>query len=297
MFVRDNNFTPQDVTALGSYANAGVNGSGQYVIDAGGENQQGLVFNDGGFHGFGTHTIGFNYDTDYRGVFPLGLIFVLPNGSYYIIGHWENYLYHNLYSSKDNYAAGALLTDVVFKNFVGAEKWFRVGANKITVTVEETNNFWQKKIVGLANESLAFEILLGSETYPFESYVFGMDLYAAKVTYNKYSYDGAAAALPDVSGIIGKSIYLDLYSNNESGSINGIVTEGLSGQPKLPLITNVALHERMTHRLIAITRSNADGSYTFTGVDSNLEYYATALHPTRKYNAVIQDGLRSGMPL
>ena len=81
MFVRDNNFTPQDVTALGSYANAGVNGSGQYVIDAGGENQQGLVFNDGGFHGFGTHTIGFNYDTDYRGVFPLGLIFVLPNGS------------------------------------------------------------------------------------------------------------------------------------------------------------------------------------------------------------------------
>lgn len=300
MFVRDNNFTPQDVTALGDYVNAGVNGSGQYVIDAGRDNnQQGVIFNDGGFHGFGTHTVEFNYDKDYRGVFPLGLIFVRPDDSYYLIGHWirdwGEYFYYALYSSKSNYLKNPIVTDITFKTLSGSEKWTRLGANKITITVSETNNFWQKNITASINDAHIFQVLLGSEAHPLDSYIFGMDLYAAKVTYNKYSYNGEAAALPDVSGITGNSVYLDLYSSDETGFISGRVTEGLSAEPKLPIITSVALHERMSHKLIAITRSNADGSYVFSGIDASLEYYATALHPTRKYNAVIQDGLTSGL--
>lgn len=295
MFVRDNSFTPQDVTALGGYVNAGVNSSGQYVIDAGRDNQQGVIFNDGGFHDFGTHTVEFNYDKDYRGTFPLGLIFVRPDDSYYLIGHWVDYFYYALYSSKNNYLKNPIITDITFKTLSGSEKWARLGANKITITVSETNNFWQKNITASINDAPIFEVLLGSEAHPLDSYIFGMDLYGAKVTYSKYSYNGEGVPLLDVSGIIGNSVYLDLYSSDKTGFIRGRVTEGLSAEPKLPIITSVALHERMSHKLIAITRSNADGSYVFSGIDASLEYYATALHPTRKYNAVIQDGLTSGL--
>lgn len=92
-----------------------------------------------------------------------------------------------------------------------------------------------------------------------------------------------------------KSAYLNIYTTDESGSFGGRITEGLASETKVPLVTDVALYDRMTHKLLQITRSNLDGSYTFKGLDANREYYVTALHPTRKYNAVIQDGLTSGL--
>lgn len=72
-----------------------------------------------------------------------------------------------------------------------------------------------------------------------------------------------------------------------SGSITGRVLE-----MGLPVIAEVALHDRRTRHLVALTWSDANGNYSFNGLDKNREYYVQAIHPTRKFNAVAQDMLR-----
>lgn len=88
---------------------------------------------------------------------------------------------------------------------------------------------------------------------------------------------------------------LDIYSVDESGSFSGLVTQGKSGEPKLPLKAEVLLYDRMTNELLQRTWSSDLGAYSFSGLDAGREYYAVTLHPDRTYNAAIQDGLKSGM--
>jgi len=84
--------------------------------------------------------------------------------------------------------------------------------------------------------------------------------------------------------------YLNIYTVDESGSISGQVQE-----KGLPIKAEVALHDRLTRKTVAIAWSDGGGNYSFAGLDKDREYYAEALHPTRKFNLVGQDGLRSGM--
>ena len=93
----------------------------------------------------------------------------------------------------------------------------------------------------------------------------------------------------------GATRYINAYSFDESGSFSGLVTQGKSGEPKLPLKAEVLLYDRMTNRLLQRTWSSDLGAYSFSGLDAGREYYAVTLHPSRTYNAAIQDGLKSGM--
>lgn len=88
---------------------------------------------------------------------------------------------------------------------------------------------------------------------------------------------------------------LNLFSIDESGSFSGKVTQGESGQPKIPLKAEVLLYDRLTNSLLQRTWSDELGAYSFNGLDAGREYYAATLHPSRTYNAAIQDGLTSGM--
>ena len=92
-----------------------------------------------------------------------------------------------------------------------------------------------------------------------------------------------------------ESSFIDIYSFDESGSFSGIVTQGESGQPKILLKSEVLLYDRMTNKLMQRTWSDELGAYSFNGLDAGREYYAVTLHPSRTYNAAIQDGLVSGM--
>lgn len=91
------------------------------------------------------------------------------------------------------------------------------------------------------------------------------------------------------------SNYINIYSFDESGSFSGLVTQGKSGEPKLPIKAEVLLYDRMTNKLLQRTWSSDLGAYSFSGLDSGREYYAVSIHPNRTYNAIIQDGLKSGM--
>lgn len=93
----------------------------------------------------------------------------------------------------------------------------------------------------------------------------------------------------------GTTVFLDIYSQDESGSFSGLVTQGESGDPRLPLKAEVLLYDRMTNELLQRTWSSDIGAYSFSGLDAGREYYAVTLHPNRTYNAAIQDGLKSGM--
>lgn len=93
----------------------------------------------------------------------------------------------------------------------------------------------------------------------------------------------------------GASDFLNVFSADESGSFSGTVTQGESGQPKIPLKAEVLLYDRMTNKLMQRTWSDESGAYSFNGLDAGREYYAVTLHPSRTYNAAIQDGLKSGM--
>lgn len=96
-------------------------------------------------------------------------------------------------------------------------------------------------------------------------------------------------------GVTNDSKNLDIYANNYFGGFSGIVTQGETGHPKLPLKAQVLLYDRMTNKIIKRTWSDDSGVYTFDGLDAGREYYAVTLHPNRTYNAAIQDGLKSGM--
>ena len=73
------------------------------------------------------------------------------------------------------------------------------------------------------------------------------------------------------------------------------MTQGKSGEPKLPLKAEVMLYDRTTNKLMQRTWSSDTGVYSFNGLDAGREYYAVTLHPNRTYNAAIQDGLKAGM--
>ena len=75
-----------------------------------------------------------------------------------------------------------------------------------------------------------------------------------------------------------------------TGTLSGIVTEGGTEVP----FCVVRLYYRPTGQLIAQTHSDADGLFTFTGLQVGVaNYYALALDPDggTQYNAVIFDRL------
>lgn len=115
-----------------------------------------------------------------------------------------------------------------------------------------------------------------------------------------YLFSGSISALPTRDLITpidfdGNTAHLNIYTTDESGSFSGLVTQGKSGEPKLPLKAEVLLYDRATNSLLQRTWSSDIGVYSFSGLDAGREYYAVTLHPSRTYNAAIQDGLKSGM--
>ena len=69
-----------------------------------------------------------------------------------------------------------------------------------------------------------------------------------------------------------------------------ISIKGVTKQLGTPCSTPVFLFEKNTLQ-VRRTLSNTDGSYQFNGVVKGREYFIVAHHPTRQYNAVIQDNV------
>ena len=77
---------------------------------------------------------------------------------------------------------------------------------------------------------------------------------------------------------------LNIYNPDSNGVLKGQVTE-----LDIPVIREVAVYERRTRQLIAITWSDEKGQYKFTGLDSTRKYYVHAIDSNDFYNAVTQD--------
>lgn len=74
-----------------------------------------------------------------------------------------------------------------------------------------------------------------------------------------------------------------------TATISGVVTEN-----GLPVVRYVRLFDKVSATLVRVTRSKSDGSYLFTGLRPNNEWFVVS-HDTenRAYNAVIQDLIRT----
>lgn len=78
-----------------------------------------------------------------------------------------------------------------------------------------------------------------------------------------------------------------------AGAING-VTQVQTGPTTILALGNcdVLLFDRQTQRLVARTRSNASGLYTFINLNPARAYYATAFDPSGQYDAVSTQNLQ-----
>lgn len=88
----------------------------------------------------------------------------------------------------------------------------------------------------------------------------------------------------NINDSIGSLELLDIYSDNERGSITVNVLE-----LGLPESAEVALYDRRTRKIVQIRRSDANGLLVFRGTNEHREYYLHAIHDDRKFNAVTQD--------
>ena len=80
--------------------------------------------------------------------------------------------------------------------------------------------------------------------------------------------------------------YLNLYNPDSVGIVKGQVLELDS-----PVIREVAIYDRRTRQLIAITWSNEEGFYEFKNLNSSKTYYVHAIDSNKIYNAVTKDML------
>lgn len=78
-----------------------------------------------------------------------------------------------------------------------------------------------------------------------------------------------------------------LYDGTKS--ISGVVTEN-----GLPVMRYVRLFDKISGTLVRVGRSQTDGTYLFTGLKANNEWFVVS-HDTenRAFNAVIQDMVRT----
>lgn len=79
---------------------------------------------------------------------------------------------------------------------------------------------------------------------------------------------------------------LNIYNPNSNGVVKGQVLE-----LNVPVIREVAIYDRRTRQLIAITWSNEEGFYEFKNLNSNKTYYVHAIDSNKIYNAVTKDML------
>ena len=79
---------------------------------------------------------------------------------------------------------------------------------------------------------------------------------------------------------------LNIYSPNSNGVVKGQVLE-----LNEPVIREVAIYDRRTRQLIAITWSNEEGFYEFKNLNSSKTYYVHAIDSNKIYNAVTKDML------
>lgn len=95
------------------------------------------------------------------------------------------------------------------------------------------------------------------------------------------------AKIIDLPLLVVPTIGIGLYDGTKS--ISGVVTEN-----GLPVMRYVRLFDKVTGTLVRVGRSQADGSYLFTGLKANNEWFVVS-HDTenRAFNAVIQDMVRT----
>lgn len=79
---------------------------------------------------------------------------------------------------------------------------------------------------------------------------------------------------------------LNIYNPNSNGVVKGQVLE-----LNVPVIREVAIYDRRTRQLIAITWSNEEGFYEFKNLNSSKTYYVHAIDSNKIYNAVTKDML------
>ena len=79
---------------------------------------------------------------------------------------------------------------------------------------------------------------------------------------------------------------LNIYNPNSNGVVKGQVLE-LND----PVVREVAIYDRRTRQLIAITWSNEEGFYEFKNLNSSKTYYVHAIDSNKIYNAVTKDML------
>ena len=79
---------------------------------------------------------------------------------------------------------------------------------------------------------------------------------------------------------------LNIYNPNSNGVVKGQVLE-----LNEPVIREVAIYDRRTRQLIAITWSNEEGFYEFKNLNSSKTYYVHAIDSNKIYNAVTKDML------
>lgn len=89
----------------------------------------------------------------------------------------------------------------------------------------------------------------------------------------------------------GRSNPVNINRGNNKGVITGKTLE--QGQP---VSRRVLCHQRDTGALVTSTWSDANGDYTFNGLDDTKKYYVVALDEDMsavQYNAVVQDLIRA----
>ena len=79
---------------------------------------------------------------------------------------------------------------------------------------------------------------------------------------------------------------LNIYNPDSNGVVKGQVLE-----LNVPVIREVAIYDRRTRQLIAITWSNEEGFYEFKNLNSSKTYYVHAIDSNKIYNAVTKDML------
>lgn len=85
----------------------------------------------------------------------------------------------------------------------------------------------------------------------------------------------------------------DVKSRHGSPGTKSSVFLSIKGETKqlgLPISVSVFLFEKHTLQVRRVI-SNKDGEYQFNGVIKGREYFIISHHPTKQFNAVIQDNV------
>jgi hypothetical protein len=98
-------------------------------------------------------------------------------------------------------------------------------------------------------------------------------------------YAGAAISGPVINLNEGSIVFADMQDGG-TGTVAGTVKIGGT-----PVQRVVRLHDESSGRVARATVSAADGTYSFTHLDTTKKFYAIAFDYQDQYNAVIADKL------